>query len=401
MAILLGTGAIPSTAGGSAPYVRMIKFTAEDSGTIDTIKVYPKTNGGNVKVAIYDDDGGDGEPGTRLGYNNSSTNCIADQWNDCIISEVEVTEGEDYWIAVASENYGGSSYSGTGTKPVRYKAITYASYTFPNPAGSGYTPSDAYYLPYAGWGELAELVITPSTIPSAEAVGTPQLNLSIKPATIESQEAVGSPTITVEGAFIYPATIPSAEAVGVPALLYPQSIAPITIPSAEVVGIPSIGVIGYILPATIPSEEAVGVPTILKYVWHVILDGQYLTGTPETNRAFVIGRDDYGNPVWGQAHDTDESALVGERLDFHQELAIPSSSQAAAAAEAILSKMRLTRARGVILIPPNCGQELFDVVELSDAGANQSAVKFRVVGIRFEYQPRQARYQHKLILGAP
>jgi hypothetical protein len=63
--------------------------------------------------------------------------------------------------------------------------------------------------------------------------------------------------------------------------------------------------------------------------------------------------------------------------------------------------MRLRGKGGVILIPPNCGQELFDVVQISDAGANQSAVTFRVVGIRFEYNPKQARYQHKLILGAP
>jgi hypothetical protein len=63
--------------------------------------------------------------------------------------------------------------------------------------------------------------------------------------------------------------------------------------------------------------------------------------------------------------------------------------------------MRLTGKRGVILIPPNCGQELWDAVQITDAGANQSAVKFRVVGIRFEYNPKQARYQHRLILGAP
>jgi hypothetical protein len=63
--------------------------------------------------------------------------------------------------------------------------------------------------------------------------------------------------------------------------------------------------------------------------------------------------------------------------------------------------MRLSKKRGVILIPYNCGQELWDVVQITDAGANQSAVKFRVVGIRFEYSPKQACYKHRLILGAP
>jgi hypothetical protein len=135
--------------------------------------------------------------------------------------------------------------------------------------------------------------------------------------------------------------------------------------------------------------------------FHVILDGQYITETQEINRAYIIGRDQYGNPVYGTAVNTDELGLVGERLDFQQELAIPGAAQAADVASAILAKMRLTTKRGVILIPPNCGQELFDVVEITDSGANQAAVKFRVVGLRFEFNPREARYEHRLILGAP
>ena len=144
-----------------------------------------------------------------------------------------------------------------------------------------------------------------------------------------------------------------------------------------------------------------GSPTILKYVWHVILDGQYAIDTPGVNRAYIIGRDQYDNPVYGTAVDSTELALVGERLDFIPDPAIPTTAQAGDVASAILSKMRLTGKRGVILIPPNCGQELFDVVQLSDSMANQSAVKFRVVGLRFEYNPKQARYEHRLILGAP
>jgi len=135
--------------------------------------------------------------------------------------------------------------------------------------------------------------------------------------------------------------------------------------------------------------------------FHIILDGQYITETPEVNRAYVIGRDAYGNPVYGTASEAAEIALVGERLDFQQELAIPSAAQADSVAAAILAKMRLTTKRGVILIPPNCGQELFDVVEITDSVANQSAIKFRVVGLRFEFNPREARYEHRLILGAP
>jgi hypothetical protein len=134
---------------------------------------------------------------------------------------------------------------------------------------------------------------------------------------------------------------------------------------------------------------------------HIILDGQYTTESPDINRAYVIGRDIYGNPVYGTAVDSTELGLVGERLDFQQDPAIPTTAQAGDVASAVLAKMRLTTKRGVILIPPNCGQELWDVVQIFDSMGNQSAVKFRVVGIRTEYNPKQARYQHRLILGAP
>jgi hypothetical protein len=178
---------------------------------------------------------------------------------------------------------------------------------------------------------------------------------------------------------ISPTSIVQLISIGTPALLYPQTLSPSS-------------TIQYIV---------IGNPTIPKYVLHVILDGQYATETPQVNRAYVIGADANGNPVYGEAIDSTELALVGERLDFQSDPAIPTTAQAADVASAILAKMRLTGKGGIILIPPNCGQELFDVVQVSDSMANQSAVTFRVVGIRFEYNPKQARYAHKLILGAP
>ncbi len=242
--------------------------------------------------------------------------------------------------------------------------------------------------------------ICPSGIAQPIACGTPKLSLSVQPSGIAQPIAYGTPVVSAE-TIISPQGIAVIVFYGTPALSYPQTISPFGLSVSLAYGTPLVGELGIISPQGIVQPIALGTPTILKYVWHVVLDGQYLTESPETNRAFVIGRDAYGNPVWGEAHDTTESALVGERLDFQQESAIPTTDQAGDVASAILSKMRLTKQRGVILIPPNCGQELFDVVELTDKGANQSAVKFRVMGIRFEYNPRQARYQQRLILGAP
>jgi hypothetical protein len=186
-----------------------------------------------------------------------------------------------------------------------------------------------------------------------------------------------------------------------PSLRYPQTISPLSIVQPVAVGTPWAGIFGFVKPQSTVQQISIGSPVILKYVWHVILDSQYATATPDVNRAYIIGRDQYGNHVYGTAVDSTELAMVGERLDFQQELAISTDSQAASMAGAILSKMRLTKAKAVIIIPPNCGQELFDVVQISDSAANQSAVKFRIVGMRFEYNPGQAIYQHRLILGAP
>lgn len=90
-----------------------------------------------------------------------------------------------------------------------------------------------------------------------------------------------------------------------------------------------------------------------------------------------------------------------DTLPVQPDPAIPTITQAGDVASAVLSKIRLMGKRGVILISPNCSQELFDVVQISDSGANQSAFKLRVVGLRFEYSPKQARYQHRLILVTP
>ena len=134
--------------------------------------------------------------------------------------------------------------------------------------------------------------------------------------------------------------------------------------------------------------------------FHIIVHGQYISETPEVNRAYVIGRDAEGNPVHGTDLEQAEIHLVGERLDFQQHLSIPTSALAADVADAILKKQRLSKHRGFITIPPNCGQELWDVIQVNDTPCAQSGSKYRIVAISFDYHPRQRRYEHKLFLAA-
>jgi hypothetical protein len=377
-------------ANNESGYFRFDKFTAVATGSITEFRIKAGASV-NVRVALYSDNSG--QPGTLL--NSVAGTPVTSGWNTIAFPSTSIVSGTVYWLATITEGTGGTKYvSETGMGNWAYKAGAFGD-SWPT---FGWTVSDNYSHLVAGWGIK---VLIPSSISQPVGYGTPKLISTIKPSSLVQQVAYGTPTVLTSALIIQPSSFVQSIVIGTPALRYPQTISPSSIVQPVAVGIPWLGIFGFIKPQSIIQQISIGSPTLLKYVWHVILDGQYATETPEVNRAYIIGRDQYGNPVYGTAVNMDEVALVGERLDFQQELAIPLTTQAADVAAAILSKMRITGEKGVILIPPNCGQELFDVVQISDTGANQSAVNFRVVGIRFEYSPKQARYRHKLILGAP
>ena len=133
---------------------------------------------------------------------------------------------------------------------------------------------------------------------------------------------------------------------------------------------------------------------------HVALDGRYITETPPINTAYVIGKDSEGNPVYGTSKDQTEIDLVGQRLDFDQELSIPTEDEAEDVAEAMLEKARLSKCRGFILATPHCGVELWDVISVNDSLCAQTKTKYRITAISLDYEPRKNKYQHKLFIGA-
>jgi len=434
---LVGTDT-PGTSNTAAGYFELNKFTCGASGTLTEIHIYSRVNG-NVKVAIYADSAG--EPGALLTANDTGHACAASQWNTLDIGDTPVTIGVVYWLALIVQTTGACSEK-AGATPRRYKAAAFSTFTFPDPAGTGFTAdtqdeaisgygtaliklvgrddvaissaNGANYIVMTKWaavetGSCTELRFRVAASVSGNVVigiytdnaGEPHVLLGQKAAAVASAAervitvTLDSPIAITSGLNYWIAFNSTAAIVGAKSEAGVRKYK-----SAAYGALPNPAGTGYSNNTT-NNDTTAGWGLLYTGPWHVILDGQYTTETPEINRAFVIGRDQYGNPVWGEAQDSTEIALVGERLDFQQELAIPTTAQATSTAEAILSKMRLTTKRGVILIPPNCGQELFDTVELSDAGANQAAVKFRVVGIRFEYSPKQAKYEHRLILGAP
>lgn len=391
---LVGATDIAGESGAtSANYNSLQRFQVEATGIITEFKLKAATNG-NVKCAIYDDNAG--SPNNRLWVQNTGQTIISG-WNTIAVSPgLSIVSGTYIWLAVIFDVIQSVNNWSSSLGTYKYKSNNYSN-GLPDPAGTGYSNASVTRF-YAGWGAL---VLNPTSINQSIDHGLPELSLSIRPSGITQPLSVGAPAVVTSAAVIYPPGIAQAVGMGTPSLIYPQVISPPGIAQPVAVGGPWVGLLGFIRPVGIEQPVSIGNLTLLKYVWHVILDGRYNTESPDKNRIYIIGRDQYGNPVYGTAVESTELGLVGERLDFQQELAIPTESQAASMASALLSKMRLTGKRGVILIPPNCGQELFDVVQISDSGANQQAVSFRVVGIRFEYNTRVSLYRQQLILMSP
>jgi hypothetical protein len=144
---LLGADLDTSSSGNNfSNYVSLCKFTAEATGSVTSIGVKCSGNG-NVKVAIYADNSG--QPGSLLNAVNTSTP-VSSGWNAITIPTTAITIGTSYWLAVACDSSGVLYYhAGDGTQ--QYKAISFSAYTFPNPAGSGYS-SNSNYVFSAAWG---------------------------------------------------------------------------------------------------------------------------------------------------------------------------------------------------------------------------------------------------------
>ena len=56
---------------------------------------------------------------------------------------------------------------------------------------------------------------------------------------------------------------------------------------------------------------------------------------------------------------------------------------------------------GAIRVPVHCGQQLYDVIDITDSRAGLNAAKKRVLGIKLVYDTRKGIYEEQLLLGAP
>lgn len=124
------------------------------------------------------------------------------------------------------------------------------------------------------------------------------------------------------------------------------------------------------------------------------------TQTLDTNLVVVYGEATDGSLVSGQAYDSEEVQRVGYRLDIVREPAIPTAALCQSVAGAIIEKMRLNKVRGELSALPNCGLELYDVIEITDRWSNTAERTFRITSIDVSYNRQGSVISQTLGLGA-
>jgi len=134
---------------------------------------------------------------------------------------------------------------------------------------------------------------------------------------------------------------------------------------------------------------------------HPILEGRYREGAWELNRVQVEGYDpESEEQIVVEAGSAYQIARLYDRLNQLEDRNIDTVTKAEQRGEAYLREAEIESAGGTIRIPVNCGQQLFDVIDITDSRAGLTAEKKRVLGLTLIYNPRRGEYEQRLSLGA-
>jgi hypothetical protein len=133
---------------------------------------------------------------------------------------------------------------------------------------------------------------------------------------------------------------------------------------------------------------------------HAIFEGRYLAKARELNRLQVEGYDPSEEEgIVVDAFAWEEIDRLYDRLGRLEDRNIESVAAAENRGESYLRKMEMAAANGAILIPVNCGQQLYDVIDITDSRAGLTAAKRRINGLMLVYSPQRGEYRQRLLLG--
>jgi len=152
--------------------------------------------------------------------------------------------------------------------------------------------------------------------------------------------------------------------------------------------------------AYVVNPQATDVSAYSYGLSHPIVEGRYKSEAFELNRVQVEGFD----PVLGKAivvdcFNWDQIDRLYARLRQVEDRNIDTVTKAEQRGEAYLRGAEVESVNGSILIPVNCGQQLYDVIDITDSRAGLDVAKRRVLGVTLNYNPKSGEYRQRLLLG--
>jgi hypothetical protein len=134
---------------------------------------------------------------------------------------------------------------------------------------------------------------------------------------------------------------------------------------------------------------------------HQVWEGRYVQAAWAVNRVQVEGYDTgSGDPIIVESFGWDEIARMYDRIRQINDRNINTVAEAGDRGAACLRKSGIASLSGSILVPVNCGQQLYDVVDINDVRAGLAGSKRRVLGVTLVYTPHRGEYYQRLWLGA-
>lgn len=134
---------------------------------------------------------------------------------------------------------------------------------------------------------------------------------------------------------------------------------------------------------------------------HPILEGHYRLSALQLNQIQVEGYDSTSeSAILTDNFNWDEIEKLYDRFAKLEDRNIGSVSQAQARGEAYLRQAEIESANGLIRIPVNCGQQIYDVISITDSRAGLDVEKRRLLGLVLTYDASRGEYEQRLILGA-
>ena len=133
---------------------------------------------------------------------------------------------------------------------------------------------------------------------------------------------------------------------------------------------------------------------------HPILQGKYFSGSWQTNQVRIEGYDTASEaPIITDVFSWEQMECFYDRTKQVADRNIGTVAAGQALAGAYLRKAEIESIRGMVRVPVNCGQQLYDVIDITDGRAGLSGAKRRVMGITISYHPDRGEYEQAIVLG--